>query len=206
MESSSHEIPDQRHGAKKDLKHSFTAESVDDAEEFFIIAKDRLLDVNKWDKTADSASATFCLTDHQGRELHRKAHKDDYIRINIPGPGAETGGGYDWVRIEAIVYDDYPDENSESIVMQVRPAQSPVDGHPSVAHFFTDEATSTFDIERHGKMLIARYYGRNEIPNTDTESVTDTIRNTAVAAGAMLGLSEVQWGGLLRGFISFDEE
>jgi hypothetical protein len=206
MEHASHEIPDQHHGARKDFKHTYTAESIDDAEELFILAKDRLLNVNKWDKTAASASATFTLTDHTGHDVSRNAHKGDYIRINIPGPGSITGEGYDWVKIEAITYDDYPDENTESIVLQVRPAPAPINTNTDVAHFFKDEATSTFDIERHGRLLIARYYGRNEVPNTDAEKTMDVIRNTAVAAGAILGLSDAQWNSLLKGFLNFDED
>lgn len=206
MEHPQHELPEHEHGAKKDLKHSYNAESAEYAEELFVIAKNRLLDVNNWDKTAEVASATFCLADHHGKDLHRKAHKGDYIRINIPGPGSKTGDGFDWVYIEQIVYDDYPDEHTESILMQVRPASAPTNDNRDIAHFFRDDATSTFVIERHGKLLIAHYYGRNELPNIETEKLIDTIRNAAVAAGAVIGLSDVQWNNLIKGFLKFDDQ
>ncbi|WP_276134630.1 hypothetical protein [Polluticoccus soli] len=205
MEHPRHNIPEHVHGAKKDLKHSYTAEDADDAEELFVVAKNKLLDVNNWDKTSVSASAVFQLADHHGNDLHRKAHKGDYIKINIPGPGSSTGGGFDWVHIEHITYDDYPDEHTESILMEVRPCPAPVNNNEEVAHFFKDDATSTFIIERHGKLLMAHYYGRNEVPNTEAHNTADVVRNAAVAAGALAGLSEMQWTNLIKGFLSFDE-
>jgi hypothetical protein len=205
MEHPSHDIPEHEHGAKKTLKHSYSAESVEDAEELFIVAKDKLLDVNNWNRTAVSVSADFELTDPHGKLLNRKAHKGDYIKINLPAPGSKTGEGYDWVRIEQITYDDYPDEHTESIMMQVRPASAPTNENEDVAHFFKDDATSSFIIERHGKLLTVHYYGRNEIPNTEAENTMDVVRNAAVAAGAIIGLSDVQWNNLIKGFLSFDE-
>ncbi|MCD6063881.1 MAG: hypothetical protein K0R82_1792 [Flavipsychrobacter sp.] len=205
MEHPSHDIPEHEHGAKKSLKHSYSAENADDAEELFVVAKNRLLDVNNWDKTAETTSASFQLTDHHGKDLHRKAHTGDYIKIKIPGPGSKTGDGYDWVHIEQIAYDDYPDEHTEDILMQVRPCSAPTNNDEDVAHFFKEDATSTFIIERHGKLLVAHYYGRNEVPNTNMESPTDMVRNTVVAAGAIIGLSDVQWSNLIKGFLAFEE-
>ena len=205
MEHPSHGIPEHEHGAKKTLKHSYSAESPEDAEELFIVAKDRLLDVNNWNRTAVAVSAVFELADHHGNHLNRKAHKGDYIKIDLPAPGSKTGDGYDWVVIEQIAYDDYPDEHTESILMQVRPAPAPTNGNEDVAHFFKADATSSFIIERHGKLLMAHYYGRNEVPNTEAENPVDIVRNAVVATGAVIGLSDVQWNNLIQGFLSFGE-
>jgi hypothetical protein len=68
-------------------------------------------------------------------------------------------------------------------------------------HFFEDLATSTFVIERIGNPVTARYYGRNELPNTETSEKKDIIRNAIVATGAAAGLSELQWSALLKAFL-----
>lgn len=204
MDDFSQHVPPQEQGTHKTHKHSITTEDIEDAEDFFLIAKDRLLDINGWGTLAGAASASFQLTDLHGHEAHRKAHTGDHIRINIPGPGSQTGDGYDWVRIETIAYDDYPDESSESITMRVRPSANPTGEAGDVAHFFKDAATSTFIVERHGKILAAHYYGRNEVPNTAADSLMDKARNVAVATGAMLGLSDVQWKNLVKGLLDFD--
>jgi hypothetical protein len=206
MEHQRDEIPENEGGVQKDLEHSYTAEDQDDADELFLIAKDNLLNVNQWHRKDAIPGAVFELTDHHGHPVKRKAHQGDYIRINIPGPGSKAGEGYDWVYVERITYDDYPDENTESIKMQLRPAQAPVNKHgEDIAHFFTSASTSTFIIERKDKILTAHYAGRNEKPNNETGNFVDNARNTLVAIGALLGLSELQWNGLIKGFLSFDE-
>jgi hypothetical protein len=193
-------VPEQTQGIKKDLKADIVAHDTDEADELFVLAKDRLLNLNNWKETSASASATFQLTDKQGNELSRPAHTGDYIRIKIPAPGTDAGDGYDWVHIEAIEYDDYPDEEMETIAMRVRPASAPVNSNDATAHFFTAEATSTFVIERRGRHLIAHYYGRNEKANTESK-LLDNARNVAISVGAWLGGSDLQWESLLQGWL-----
>lgn len=197
-------IPKQEKGAHKDLKESITLENVDDADDLFVLAKERLLDINNWHKLSGGLSAEFILTDNHGKEAHRPAHTGDYIKIKIPGPGNETGDGYDWVHIEKILYDDYPDANGEAMSMQVRPAPSPLHKEET-AHFFKEDATSTFNIERHGRIVLVHYHGRNEVPNTDAGGVINAARNVAVAIGGIMGLSDMQWQKLIKGLIEITE-
>ena len=49
--------------------------------------------------------------------------------------------------------------------------------------------------------VFSSYHGRNEVPNTDTEKLKDNIRNTIVGAGAMAGISELQWSRLTKSFL-----
>jgi hypothetical protein len=194
-------VPVQTQGIKKDLEHSITFPMVEDAEDMFVVSKNRLLDVNNWKKSSTHISASFHLTDHHGKPITRRAHKGDHIRIALPAPEARTGDGYDWVEIEAIEYDDYPDEDMETFAMHVRPCRSPLEKRDNdTAHFFSESATSTFVIERRGKRLAALYHGRNETANVGTD-MPDAIRNATVAVGAWLGLSDVQWSGLIKGLI-----
>ena len=85
--------------------------------------------------------------------------------------------------------------------MKVRPCPAPGSEAALSAHFFRAEATSTFLIERDGCKVTAYYHGRNEVPNTSTPKWSDNVRNTFIAAGAIIGLSEAQWAALSKGFL-----
>ncbi|HYD20733.1 MAG TPA: hypothetical protein VEB40_04600, partial [Flavipsychrobacter sp.] len=75
MEDDTHKlVPEQKGGVQKNIRHDVVLDSIDDAEELFVIAKDRLLNVSQWQQTAASASAEFQLTDKYGNELGRPAH------------------------------------------------------------------------------------------------------------------------------------
>src|SRR5690606_27189950 len=133
-------VPGQEKGMQKNLKQSVTLETIDDAEEMFLVAKDRLTNVNQWYETAGEKGAKFTLTDHHGKELDRHAHIGDYIKIEIPGPGNKQGDGFDWVHIDKIRYDDYPDDGTESMALMVRPCPSPLHQDGETAHFFSEDA------------------------------------------------------------------
>jgi len=188
-------VPDHREGMETDTESSAEFSSTNEATEFFRKVKERLLSVNQWHQYAGAATADFQLTDNSGKEVQRKAQKGDHFKINIPGPGIQTGDGYDWVQIEAI------EETDEALTIRVRPATNPRNDHNDVAHFFSDEATSSFMVRREGNTVIAGVYGRNEKPNTSTEKLTDNLRNAAVATGAISGFSKLQWKSLVNGLI-----
>lgn len=197
-------VPQQEQSIGKDLHVTRRLDTQEEAEEVFVTAKDRLLHVNDWKKTA-GLGADFVLVDADGKEAHRAARKDDHIRIDIPGPGhAGRDTSADWVRIELIRYDDFPDDNRESLGIRVRPSNPPGSKEEGPAHFFTEEASSTFIIERIGSTVMARYHGRNEVPNTEG-SLPDKVRNAVVALGALAGFSDIQWKALIEGFIGPDE-
>jgi len=83
----------------------------------------------------------------------------------------------------------------------VRPATNPKNERKDIAHFFSEASTSSFIVKRDGNKITAAVYGRNEKPNTNTEKVTDKIRNAAIAAGAISGLSKLQWKSLVNGLV-----
>lgn len=198
--------PKQEEGKQNDLQHIVTLNTIEDAEELFLIGKDRLLDMNNWDKYAGGLSGVFTLTDAHGKELHRKAHKGDYVKIMLPAPGEHAGQGYDWVHIEELVYDDFPDENREIIAMTVYPTAAPNGDKEDTSHFFTNKASSTYSIQRDGKEVMATYHGRNEIYNTETTDIIDKARNMIVATAALMGMSELQWKNLIKGFLDMEQK
>jgi hypothetical protein len=194
-------VPEQHEGTKKDINHSVKAADENDARKLFMIARNRLMDVNRWKEFSGAASATFRLTDQQGNELNRTLEKGDLFKIDLPAPGPAEGKGYDWVKVEAIEEIGNPNGEKESIAIRVRPTPSPLTEGNETAHFFDGKATSSFIIERNGSEVSAAVYGRNEVPNTETNNIIDKVRNAIVGSTAILGFSNVQWKSLIRGLI-----
>lgn len=197
-------VPVQLKGAQKDIEHVFEATDDDAARKLFMIARNRLMNINKWHDYAQGISATFQITDQNGNDLDRPAETGDYFKIDVPGPGSAEGKGYDWVQIDAIEDKSNSEGDEEYIGMRVRPASNPEEEGENVAHFFKEESTSSFVIERHRNAVTAAVYGRNEMPNTETSNLIDKVRNAVVGTTAILGLASVQWKNLAKGLIKAD--
>lgn len=199
-------IPKQKEGSKTGA--TATAELTDkkEATELFKVAKSRLLDINTWDKLCGVASATFELTDKAGNKISGTPEVGNLIRIDLPGPGTISGEGYDWVRIEAIEDNSDSEAEEEAFAFRVRPVKNPVSDDDAPAHFYTDDATSSFIIERRGTIITASEKGRNEKPNTDTAKIVDKVRNAVVATGAKNGLAYPQWKTLMEGLLKKKKE
>lgn len=191
-------IPQNSRGVQTNTESETELGSVDEAKELFAKVRQRLLHVNEWHKIAGKLSADFQLTDANGEEVNRAAQKGDHFRIDIPGPGPATGDGYDWVQVENI------EDNEDKLVILVRPATNPKNERADVAHFFSEEATSSFMVRRERNKIIAGVYGRNEKPNTAAATAVDKVRNTAIATGAITGFSKLQWKSLVNGLIKKD--
>ncbi len=194
-------IPSQQVGEQSDVDASIELSTQRQAHSTFVEVCQRFLDVNQWSARSGQLSATFRLTDNTGAVLERPAHVGDFIRIDLPAPGSATGEGYDWVQVQSI--DDHPDPLSEHEIfaIQVRPVASPINKDEDVAHFFKDEATSTFMAERRGLIVTASVHGRNELPNKEVDRTTDRIRNTLIASAATSGIGALQWKSLVTGIL-----
>lgn len=162
------------------------------------------MDINNWGQISNNL-AEFKLTDAEGNLKMSRPEEGDHIRINLPAPGTAGSGAYEWVMIEYIVSKSSIMADYESAALLVRPAPNPVRGGGEIAHFFKDDATTTFLVRRDGNTIIAGVHGRNETPNTDVYTLLDSIRNIIVGIGAILGFSKVQWKSLVNGLISLPE-
>jgi len=191
-------VPEHNNGIQTNTESSIELSNEKEAQKFYEEAKQRLLTINSWQLYAGNASADFSLTDDKGNPINRSPQKGDHFKIDIPGPGTDTGEGHDWVQVEAI------EEDEASIGIMVRPVTNPTNDRKDVAHFFSEDATSTFIVKREGKKILAGVYGRNEKPNTNTETLKDKLRNAAVATGAISGFSKLQWKSLVNGLIKKD--
>ncbi len=195
-------IPAQYTGESTDNYHCIEADSDKEAVALFKDAVARLYDVNHWRDVCSIASASFRLTDENGKEIDRKLKQGDHFRIDIPAPGTITGDGYDWVRIEKIEAHINPCAEWEAVAITVRPASNPQGDKEDTAHFFSAEATSTFLVQREKKKVSAEVHGRNEKPNTDTDNTLDNLRNKIIGETALTGFSDLQWKQLVKGILA----
>ncbi len=93
----------------------------------------------------------------------------------------------------------------DSAALLVRPSPDPQNSGHTTAHFFKEDATSTFMVRRDGNTITAEVHGRNETPNTDVNHFLDSVRNIIMSIGAILGFSKLQWKSLVQGLISLPE-
>ena len=175
--------------------HNLTA-----AKELFLLAKKRLMDVNNWKEISEQAIAEFRLTDAQGNEVSGPVQEGMFFRIDIPGPGTETGDGFDWVIVEKI--SEYLLEDIESFGIRVRPAPNPTNTDQEIAHFYSSQTTSTFTVTRENTKVTAAVYDRNTKANTDDQSFLDKIRNILTGVAGILAFSKIQWESLTSGLVN----
>jgi hypothetical protein len=195
-------VPAQKKGAESNVAHHIKLADVAEAKNLYEVAKSRLLHVSDWKQVSKGISAEFQLMDSSGQKVNRPAQEHDYFKIDIAAPGTKAGDGSDWVQIESILHENNRREDYECISMRVRPSADPQNTNPDIAHFFDQDATSTFMVLRKGRQVSAEVHGRNESPNTGTKNIWDTIRNFFMGLGAMLGFSKPQWKGLVKGLLS----
>lgn len=195
-------IPLNEKGKQNDMQVERILETQADARKVFTRAWKRLLNPKIWNELAGYKTTVFNLVDARGKKLRRLIREKDFIRINIPGPGPKTGDGFDWVQLDLI--DDRRNRSAsrETLAIRLNVSANPIHATNDTAHFFDKGASSSFQIKRQGNQVTAAYHGRNETINNKTGSVVDNIRNTVVGAGALIGLSELQWKTLIEGFLS----
>lgn len=193
-------VPDQQTGKAIDASSTSELSEVEEAKAFFNQAKERLQNVNQWKDIAGTLSATFQVVDATGTEVQRNAQKGDYLKIDIPGPGTNSGEGYDWVQIEEVESTSLPD--GERFAFRVRPTANPQNRKEDVAHFYSEESTSSFVVERHNATITASVHDRNTKPNTDADTAIDKIRDAVVGAAGVASFSKIQWKKLTDGLVS----
>jgi hypothetical protein len=150
-------VPAREQGDLKDVACSITAPDTDEAEYAFVDAKDRLLDINSWNKYCPAIGIGFRLTDSHGIGVGRHARKGDLMRMQRLNSDINKPEGFDWAVIEAIEYDDYPDVSMEVFAIRLKTAANPLNKEVQE----DNDATATFVIERRQSKLYAAYHGRN---------------------------------------------
>lgn len=114
------------------MEYSINTHAIEDAEDLFVLAKDRLLDINDW-----QAKNNYTLTDSHKHKVHRNVHTGDFIRID--------SNPEEWLIVNKIQYDDYPDIAGESITL-------------FLSTISDAESMHTVAINRVGKVLTVQGY------------------------------------------------
>lgn len=188
-------VPMQTKGGFHDTESQIYFDNPQIASQQFTVLKERFLSIDQWKEYCGEGFADFKLYDSKGNYIERHPQVNDFIKIDIPGPGNFEAQGFDWVQITDM------NEEPESFAVTCRPSKIPGNNKNNhIAHFYHSEATSTFTIKIHGNCIKAGIYGRNESPNFNA-SFLDKVRNLLVAAGGMVGISKIQWKRLSDGFL-----
>jgi hypothetical protein len=192
-------VPPQFTGQEIETASTQVLKTEANAESLYNEARKKLLDVNNWNKVAGIVTARFQIIDEKGKEVNREVKKGDYLRIDIPGPGSKEGDGYDWVFVEEM--NEINNGSVQSAGFRVRPDKNPFGEKNETAHFYSKEATSSFIIIRENTKVISWIVDRNLLPNTESGSLVDKVRDVAIGISAIAGFSKVQWQGLADGLI-----
>jgi hypothetical protein len=96
-------------------------------------------------------------------------------------------------------------------VLTVKPSFDPTEkaaDKESTSHFFTNEATNNFCLQRDEKSILFYVIGLHEKTNLgETENALETARNAAVAnLGYYLGIQKAEWKTFCRNFLEIDED
>ena len=195
-------IPLQEKGKQYDTIASVICDNAVLADNTYKKARKKLLAINSWGKTGSSILQTdFFLCDAHGNEVDRTPEVSDHIKIDLLGPGSKSGDGFDWVQIEEI-FDNENDSHGTLTSIKVRPAVCPTNDSKAIAHFFDEDATSTFIVSKKENEVVAEIHGRNEEPNKINTPVVDKVRNALVATFAKVKFSDIQWKSLCEGFLA----
>ena len=192
-------IPEQLKGQELEAASSHVLKDEVAAQTLYEVVKKKLLSVNNWHKIAGVITARFQIIDQKGNEVNREVEKGDYLRIDIPGPGSKEGNGFDWVLVEELK--ELEKASLQSVGFRVRPNENPFGKKNETAHFYSKETTSTFIVTRENATVFSWIVDRNLLPNTESASVVDKVRDVVVGAGGIAGFSQLQWQGLADGLI-----
>ena len=192
-------IPEQYTGEDIETTSTVSFKNRTEALSFYQVARSRLLNVNEWHSVAGFISGRFYVVNRSGEMLNRPVEKDDFLKIDIPGPGSSEGNGFDWVHVEELK--EITTVHLQSIGFRVRPTHNPGGAKDKTAHFYSNEATSTFIVTQKDHEVTVQIFDLNLTANSEAGTVTDKIRNVAVGVGAIGLFSKVQWKNLADGIL-----
>lgn len=179
------------------MEFSIDIHDIYDARDLFLLAKDRLLDINDWNELFSGNEFNITLTNSKGQKLHRDARVDDLLHIIATN---HLGNHSDmWVAISKIQYDFFPDIRSESISMLLETTHSPSgNGIGDINH-----QSETILIKREEHIITAHCNAGNELPGPDADTPNVYINNS-IELHPVLNIPIKHIQQLLKGLISFN--
>ena len=135
--------------------------------------------------------------------MNRPVQKNDYLRINIPGPDNPDSDGGDWVQVLQV--GEKSTDQQQLTFITVKTASNPLVLATKPTHFFDQPATSTFVVYRQQLTIMAAVFGRNEHSNLQSPNLLTRIRNWFIFIGAQLGFANLQWKALTHGLLNVNQ-
>lgn len=155
------------------------------AKKEFQRSKEKLFDVNRWSELPGITS-TFVMYDAKGNKKASKMPEvGDYMYIDLPGPTPEN-----WVEVIAVA--DL-DDIAELVVSPSPNPNATGEDAKKIKHFFIEEATSTYRVERKGTSIFAAEIGLEEGINMGEKSDGRGLINAFIAEGGWAVFQKVQW-------------
>lgn len=183
------------------MEYSLSLRDIDEANDIFLLAKDRLLDVNDWNTLFEGNDYNILLTDAKGNKLHRNARVNDKIQISaVNGRGIKSDM---WVQVSQVQYDDFPDINSESISMLLMISFSPSGNGIDLDDEQAEQSMETIIIRRENNNVTAHCNIGNELPEEEDE-VPDAHINRNIELHPVLSIPKTHLKQLLRGFVAVE--
>lgn len=185
-------LPEQERGRMLEAHRRHVFADADSARMAYLNIRERLLNINEWNRYSDGLLADFALVNDDGEIAEGQAASGLYIRIDMPGPGPSEGDGFDWALIDE--YEEDGNDDFEYVAFRVKPASNPESQEEGTAHFFAPESSGTMVLYRDNVVVCCTIYDRNLRANTEESvSFTDKIRNAVVGNVAAMGFSGIQW-------------
>lgn len=180
------------------MEFSKHLQNLDDARDLFMLAKERLLDVNDWNSIMGNNGYHITLTNSKGEKQHRDARTGDMICLSAPK--AKDHIVEKWIQISKIQYDFFPDIRSECISLLLNTTFSP----SGVGIAYTAESSETILIKREGQTVTVHCNAGDELPGEDAETPDEHI-NRSIELHPVLNLSTNQLQHFLQEFIAVYE-
>jgi len=189
-------IPINKKGSQNDVSAFLNCDTEMEAFDHFKKLSYNLLKINDWSVNARKNPAEFFI---YNKDKSQSARENDLVKIKIPAPTNKQGNGFDWVIVRKIQLIE--DTHYNAIMLQMKPHSCPENLNGRTAHFYKDDATTTFILSKNENIIQLSIHGRNEIPNTKNVGFIDACRNFFVANGGIFGGSKLQWKDFADDFI-----
>ncbi|MFC5271538.1 hypothetical protein [Adhaeribacter terreus] len=154
------------------------------AKAIFPEARKRLFGINNWPENTP-VTTPFELYNTSGHKTDSEPQIGYFIKITLPGVPIEN-----WVEITEL--QDKPD----LATFTVHPCPNPFNNEPETQHFFVQETSSTFKVQRQENLISASETGRNEFINNQEEAGNRAALNTIIAEGGWTVFQKILWQNL----------
>lgn len=167
-------IPSQVQGLKRDT-YVYIDTLCESKISKYNILKDRILFVNNWKSYCDLMGVNFSI---QNKFFKDQVEEDDIIcidtSINIKFKFFKKISK-NWVCVNKLIR--HEDDLESYLIIELSPCKSPNSQDNQISHFYNALATNTIVLYKINSKISLSIHGRNEYPNFNKRSITESIKN-----------------------------